>query len=128
MALYPQLFLKGSQTKLIIRPLGSIRQVCLAPWYKKVTLEIEVTKIILAKVLRLCQLSSHSCGFLSGLLAHKTPSYDTKMLLKVVFDKTVLVKFTISNSFKQNIDEKHSKQPKIHRKTHTSLSLWILKI
>jgi hypothetical protein len=38
-------------------------------------------------------------------LAHKTPSYDTKMLLKVVFDKTVLVKFKSSNSFKQNIDE-----------------------
>ncbi len=38
-------------------------------------------------------------------MAHKTPSYDTKMLLKVVFDKTVFVKFKISNNFKQNIDE-----------------------
>jgi hypothetical protein len=33
------------------------------------------------------------------------------MLLKVVF-----VKFKISNKFEQNIDETHSKQPKIHRK------------
>jgi hypothetical protein len=57
-------------------------------------------------------------------LAHRTPSYDTKMLLKVVFDKTPFVKFRISNNFKQNIDGKtHSKQPKIHRKI-----LWILKI
>ncbi len=29
--------------------------------------EMEVKEIILAKVLRLCQLSSHSCGFLSRL-------------------------------------------------------------
>jgi hypothetical protein len=38
---------------------------------------------------------------------HKAPSYDTKMLLKVVFDKTVFVKFKISNNNKQNIDETH---------------------
>jgi hypothetical protein len=38
-------------------------------------------------------------------MAHKTPSYDTKMLLKVVFDKTVFVKFKTSNNVKQNIDE-----------------------
>jgi hypothetical protein len=37
-----------------------------------------------------------------------------KMLLKVVFDKTMFVKF------KQNIDEKQSKQPKINRKIDTS--------
>jgi hypothetical protein len=43
------------------------------------------------------------------LFGHKTLSYDTKMLLKVVFDKTVFVKFKISNKFKQNIDETHSK-------------------
>jgi hypothetical protein len=49
-----------------------------------------------------------------------------KMLLKVVFDKTVFVKFKIRNNPKQNIDETHSKQPKIHRLIHTSL--WILKI
>jgi hypothetical protein len=59
-------------------------------------------------------------------LAHKTSSYDTKMLLKVVFDKKAFVKFKIRNNFKQKIDETHSKQPKIHRKIHTSL--WILKI
>ncbi len=55
-------------------------------------------------------------------------SYDTKMLLKVIFDKTAFVKFKISNNFDHNIDERvrHSKQPKIHRKIHTSL--WILKI
>jgi hypothetical protein len=44
------------------------------------------------------------------------------------FDKTGFVKFKIStpNNFKQNNDETHSKQPKIHRKFHTSL--WILEI
>ncbi len=44
------------------------------------------------------------------------------MLLKVVFDKTaIVIKFMISIYFKQNIDEMHSKQPKIDRKIHTSL-------
>jgi hypothetical protein len=42
------------------------------------------------------------------------------MLLKVVFDKSAFVKFKNSNNFKQNIDETHSKQPKIHSKIHTS--------
>jgi hypothetical protein len=46
------------------------------------------------------------------------------MLLKVVFDKTALVKFKINNNFKQNIDETYSKQPKIHRKIHTSLRIF----
>jgi hypothetical protein len=72
--------------------------------------EIEVTEII-AIVLR--QLSSHSRGFLS------------KMVLKVVFDKTAFVKFKISNTFKKNTDVTHSKQPRICRKIHTSL--WICK-
>ncbi len=58
-------------------------------------------------------------------MAHKAPSYDTKMLLKDAFNKTAFVKFKISNNFKQNNDETHSKQPKIHRKIHTSQ--WILK-
>ncbi len=57
-----------------------------------------------------CQLSSHNCGFLSKCigpslwisLAHKTLSYDTKMILKVVFDKTMFVKFNINNNLKQN--------------------------
>jgi hypothetical protein len=40
------------------------------------------------------------------------------MLLKVVFVKIL----KISNNFKQNIDETHSKQTKFHT------SLWILKI
>jgi hypothetical protein len=57
---------------------------------------------------------------------HKTPSYDTKMLLKAVFDKTVFVKFKISYNVKQNIDETHSKQLKLPLKIHTSI--WILKI
>jgi hypothetical protein len=57
-----------------------------------------------------------------GEHTHKAPSYDTKMLLKVVFYKTAFLKFKISNHFKQNIDETHSKQPKIHT------SLWVLKI
>ncbi len=47
------------------------------------------------------------------------------MSQKVVFDKT-FVKFKISNTFKQNIDATRLKQPKIHRKIHSSL--WILKI
>jgi hypothetical protein len=33
---------------------------------------------------------------------------------------TTFVKFKISNNFKRNIDETHSKLPKIHRKIHTS--------
>jgi hypothetical protein len=48
-------------------------------------------------------------------------SYDTTMLLKVFFDKTAFVKFKITKNFKQNIDETHSEQPKIHT------SPWILK-
>jgi hypothetical protein len=36
-------------------------------------------------------------------LANKTPSYDTKMLLKAAFDKTAFVKLKIGNDFKQNI-------------------------
>ncbi len=59
-------------------------------------------------------------------MAHTTPSFDAKMLLKVFFDKTEIVKFKISNNLKQNIDETPRKQPKIHRKIHTSH--WILKI
>ncbi len=43
----------------------------------------------------------------------------------VVFDKTAFVKFKISNNLKQNIDETDLKQPKIHRKIHTSQ--WIEK-
>jgi hypothetical protein len=50
-------------------------------------------------------------------LAHKSPSYDTKMPLKIAFDKTAFVKFKISNKMKQNIDETHLKQPKIYRKS-----------
>jgi hypothetical protein len=57
---------------------------------------------------------------------HKAPSYDTKKLQKIVFDKTAFVKFKINNNFEQKIDETHSKQPKIHRKIKTSL--WILKV
>jgi hypothetical protein len=45
-------------------------------------------------------------------LAHKTPSFDAKVLQKVVFDKTSFVKFKISNNFQQNIDETYSKQRK----------------
>ncbi len=78
---------------------------------------MEDTVIILPEVQRLCQLSSYSRGFLSGLqifksigprlwisLVHKTPSYDTK-------GKTAFVKFQILD---QNIDETHSKQQKFY--------------
>ena len=34
------------------------------------------------------------------------------MLLKIIFDKAVFVKFKISNNFKQNIVEKHSQTTK----------------
>jgi hypothetical protein len=47
-------------------------------------------------------------------LAHKTQSYNTNMLLKVFFDKTVFLKFKISNHFERNIDETDLKQSKIH--------------
>jgi hypothetical protein len=47
-----------------------------------------------------------------GEHVHKAPSYNTKVLLKFVSDTTAFGKFKISNSFKQNIDETHSKQPK----------------
>jgi len=43
------------------------------------------------------------------------------MHLKVVFDKTEIVKFRICINFKHSIDETNSKQPKIHT------SQWILK-
>ena len=55
-------------------------------------------------------------------LACKTPSNDSKMLLKVVFDQTAFKKFRISDNFKQNIYETHSKQQKIHTRQ------WILKV
>jgi hypothetical protein len=35
-------------------------------------------------------------------------------MLPKVFDRTVFVKFKISNNFEQNIDETNLKQPKIH--------------
>ncbi len=86
-----------------------------------------------------CQLSSHSWGLFTRAqvfktigpsllisLAQRTPSFDTNMLPKVVFNIKVFVKFKISNNSKQNMDETDSKQPKIHRKILTSL--WILKI
>jgi hypothetical protein len=47
-----------------------------------------------------------------------------KMRLNAVFDKTAFVKLKIRNSFKQNIDETHSKRPKM--KIYTSQ--WISKI
>jgi hypothetical protein len=43
-------------------------------------------------------------------------SYETKTLLKVVFDKTAPVKLKISNNLKQNLNVPNSKQPKIHGK------------
>jgi len=54
---------------------------------------------------------SHRHNFGGIFLAHKTPSYDTKMLLRIVFDKTEFVEFKTSNSLKQNMDETHSKNP-----------------
>jgi hypothetical protein len=52
-----------------------------------------------------------------------TPSFGTKMLLKVIFEKAVFVKFKISKKFQQNIDETNPKLPKINRKIHTSLCI-----
>ncbi len=60
-------------------------------------------------------------------MAHKRPSsYDTKMLLKVVFDKTAFVQILDYYKFKQKIDETHSKQSKTLKKIHSILL--ILKI
>ncbi len=39
-------------------------------------------------------------------------AFDTKMPLKVVFDKKASVKFNICNDFKQNIDETHQNNQK----------------
>ncbi len=41
----------------------------------------------------------------------RTRHHPTKMLLRIVFDKTVFVEFKTSNSLKQNMDETHSKNP-----------------
>jgi hypothetical protein len=60
-------------------------------------------------------------------LVYKAPSYDTKKLLKVVFDKTALVKFKISYKFEPSIDETHSKQPKIQRKPYQRMDFKNLK-
>jgi|LakMenEpi03Aug12_release.lakeMendotaPanAssembly.Ray.scaffolds.fasta_scaffold738916_1 hypothetical protein len=48
------------------------------------------------------------------------------MLLTVVFDKK-LVKFKIRNIIKQNTDETHLKQPKIHWKVHSNMDFKNLK-
>jgi hypothetical protein len=55
-----------------------------------------------------------------GEHTQKTPSYDTKMLLKVDFDKTAFANLRLVTTFKKNIDETHSKQPKIDREIHAS--------
>jgi hypothetical protein len=67
--------------------------------------------------------SGRAYGFLWCTRHHPN---GTKMLLKVGFDKTGFGKFNISNNFKHNNDESHSKQPNIYRKIHTSL--WVLEI
>jgi hypothetical protein len=43
------------------------------------------------------------------------------MIPKVFFDKTVFVKFKISNKFERKIDETDLKLPKLYRKIHTSI-------
>jgi hypothetical protein len=58
----------------------------------------------------LCESEPYLAGFLPPSIpprehAHKTPSYDTKMLLKVSLIKQLSCKFKISNNFKQNIYE-----------------------
>jgi hypothetical protein len=70
---------------------------------------MEVTEIMLEEVLRFFKYIGPSLWI---SLKHKTPSYDTKVLLKVVFDDKAFVKFKIRNNLKQNVDETHSKQPK----------------
>ncbi len=113
------------------RPHFSRRQIILNHCPFKHILAI-FEEIILAKVSRLCQLSSYSCGFLSRLqifkaidpslwnsVVHKTPTYDTKMLLKDFFDKTALVEFRICNI--QKILMKHiQNNQKSIGKSHTS--------
>jgi hypothetical protein len=72
---------------------------------------MDVTGIILAKVLRRCQLLSHShflLGYIFLNLKEINDVQDTilqyKNALKVIFDKTAFIKFKISNNFKQDID------------------------
>jgi hypothetical protein len=45
-------------------------------------------------------------------LEHKPPPYDTKMLLKVVFDKTVFVKFLLVITFNKTLMKHISKNQK----------------
>ena len=63
-------------------------------------------------------------------MAHKTRPYDTKMLLKFVFDEKAFVKFKFSNNFKQNIDETHSKQAYANNNSYSKnrTNLWLLHI
>jgi hypothetical protein len=56
---------------------------------------------------------------------HKTPSFDTEMILKVVFDERAFVRFKISNNFFQTLMKQIQN---IQKSTGKSISLWILKI
>jgi hypothetical protein len=107
--------------------LSATRIGLLEPWRTRP--EMEVTEIISGKVSGLCQLSSHSSRLYFKSLGPSLKislAYKTHPMIQNCFDKKAFVKFKISNNFKQYIDETHSKQPKIQRKSHTSL--WILKI
>jgi hypothetical protein len=102
-----------------------LESACAKP---NLTPEIKVTEIILAKVSRLCQLSSHSRGFFSRLQIFRSIGPSLWIFFggggggaPLIFDKTVFAKFRIRNNLKQNIDEILPKQLKIYT------SVWILK-
>jgi hypothetical protein len=82
---------------------------------------MEVTEIILAKILNFLSCRVTVAGFLLGpshwiSLAHKTPSCNKKNMLSKIFFDIHCYNFIISNNFEQNTDETDLKQPKIHRK------------
>jgi hypothetical protein len=58
-------------------------------------------------------------------MAHKTPSYETKMLLKVAYDKTAFVNLRLLINLNKKL-MKHIQNNQKYMKIHTSL--WILKI
>jgi hypothetical protein len=86
----------------------------------------------LAKVLRLCQLLSHS-RFLLGYKFLNLKKFNDvqdiilryKNALKVIFDKPAFIKFKISNIFKQDIDGTVLNQ--LQEKPYQSMNLKKLK-
>ncbi len=86
--------------------------------------EMEVTEIILAKIYGFCQLSSQSLWI---SLAHKTPSCDSNVLTKVVFDKTAFVNLKLVITLKKTVIKQIENNQKSIENPYPT-SLWILKM